>query len=71
MSGTDLTVWIISGLIAIGGGWSRYSKYKTREKIVREMVAMDPARREKVLSRLDPKLAMEIRQELLDRFRIM
>ena len=70
MSGTDLTVWIISGLIAIGVGWSRYSKYKTREKIVREMAAMDPARREKVLSRLDPKLAMEIRQELLDRFRI-
>jgi len=71
MSKTDLTVWIISGLIAVGVGWSRYSKYKTREKIVREMVAMDRERREKVLSRLDPKLAMEIRQQLLDRFRIM
>ena len=71
MSKTDLTVWIISGLIAVGVGWSRYSKYKTRERIVREMVAMDPERREKVLSRLDPKLAMEIRQQLLDRFRIM
>jgi hypothetical protein len=32
------------------------------------MAAMDPERREKVLSRLDPKTAMEIRQELMRRF---
>ena len=70
MSAVDLTVWIISALIAIGVGWSRYAKYKTRDKVVREMAAMDPERREKVLSRLNPKFAMEIRQELLDRFRI-
>jgi hypothetical protein len=70
MTTTDLTVWIISALIAIGVGSSRYAKMKTRNKIVREMAAMDPERREKVLSRLNPKFAMEIRQELLDRFRI-
>ena len=70
MTTTDLTVWIISALIAIGVGWSRYAKMKTRNKIVREMAAMDPERREKVLSRLNPKLAMEIRQDLLDRFRM-
>jgi hypothetical protein len=70
MTTTDLTVWTISGLIAVGVGWSRYAKMKTRNRIVREMAAMDPERREKVLSRLNPSLAMEIRQELLDRFRI-
>lgn len=70
MTATDLTVWIISALIALGVGWSRYAKAKTRNKIVREMAAMDPKRREQVLSRLNPKLALEIRQDLLDRFRI-
>lgn len=70
MTATDLTVWIISALIALGVGWSRYAKMKTRNKIVREMAAMDPKRRELVLSRLNPKLALEIRQDLLDRFRI-
>jgi hypothetical protein len=70
VSTTDLTVWIISALLAVGVGWSRYAKIKTRNKVVREMVAMDPEQREKVLSRLNPKFAMEIRQELLDRYRI-
>jgi len=70
MTNTDLTVWIISALIALGVGWSRYAKMKTRNKIVREMAAMDPKRREQILSRLNPKLALEIRQDLLDRFRI-
>ena len=70
MTATDLTVWIISALIAIGIGWSRYAKAKTLNKIVRDMAAMDPEKREKLLSRLTPKFAMEIRQELLDRFRI-
>ncbi len=32
---------------------------------------MDAAHRKKMLSRLTPKLAMEVRQELLERFRIM
>ena len=31
---------------------------------------MDPVRREKVLSRLRPELAMELRQQLMERFRI-
>jgi hypothetical protein len=70
ITGTDLTVWIISALIAIGIGWSRYAKWKTREKIVHELAAMDPERREKTLSRMNPKHAMEIRQELMKRFRL-
>jgi len=68
ITGTDITVWVISALLAVGIGWSRYAKWKTRDKLVREMAAMDPERREKVLSRLDPKTAMEIRQELMKRF---
>ncbi|PYJ73489.1 MAG: hypothetical protein DME75_01415 [Verrucomicrobia bacterium] len=66
----DITVWIISAFLAIGIGWSRYSKWRTRDKLVRELAAMDPERREKVLSRLNPKLAMEARQELMRRFHI-
>ena len=69
LTGTDITVWIISALLAIGIGWSRYAKWKTRDKLARELAAMDRDRREKVLSRLSPKLAMEIRQELMKRFR--
>jgi len=61
-------VWVISALLAAGIGWSKYAKWRTRNKLVREMAAMDPDRREKVLSRLDPKTAMEIRQELMKRF---
>ena len=71
ITGTDITVWSIAAALAIGVGWSRYSKWKTRDKLVREMAAMDPDRREKVLSRLNPKLALEIREQLMERFRIM
>lgn len=70
MSGTDITVWIISGLLAIGIGWTKYAKWKTRNKVVRDLAAMDPERREKVLSRMSPELAMEARQELMRRFHI-
>ncbi len=63
----DITVWTISALVAIGVGWSRYAKVKTRDKLVRELAAMDPERREKVLSRLNPKLAMEVREHLIKR----
>jgi len=70
ITGTDITVWIISTLIAVGIGWSKYSKYKTRDKLVRDLAAMDPERREKLLSRLQPDLQMEIRQELMKRFRL-
>jgi len=70
ITGTDITVWIISALIAFGIGWSKYSKYKTRDKLVRELAAMDPERREKLLSRLQPDLQLEMRQELMKRFRL-
>ena len=70
ITGTDITVWTISALLAIGIGLSRYAKYKTRDRLTRELAAMDPERREKVLSRMDPNLAMEIRQELMKRFRM-
>jgi hypothetical protein len=43
---------------------------ETRDKLVRELAAMDPNRHEKVLSRLDPKLAIEIREQLMKRFRM-
>ncbi len=67
---TDITVWTISAFLAIGIGWSRYAKWKTRDKLARELAAMDPDRRAKVLSRLDPKLATEIREQLMKRFRM-
>jgi hypothetical protein len=70
VSGTDVTVWIISALLAIGIGSSKYAKWKTRNKLVRELAAMDPERREKVLSRMNPEHAMEARQELMRRFHI-
>jgi hypothetical protein len=66
----DLTVWIISALLAIGVGWSRYAKWKTRDKLVRDLAAMDPERREKVLSYLNPDLAMQAREDLMRRFNI-
>jgi hypothetical protein len=70
VTATDITVWIISALLAIGIGWSRYAKWKTRDKFVRDLAAMEPERREKVLSRMSPELAMETRQELMRRFHI-
>ena len=70
MSGTMLTVWLICALLALGVGWSRYEKRKTRDKILRELIAMDPKRRETVLNRLNPKLAMELREDLLERYQI-
>jgi hypothetical protein len=70
VTATDITVWIISALLAIGIGWGKYAKWKTRDKFVRDLAAMDPERREKVLSRMSPELAMEARQELMRRFHI-
>jgi hypothetical protein len=70
VTATDITVWIISVLLAIGIGWSRYAKWKSRDKLVRDLAAMDPERREKVLSRMSPELSMEARQELMRRFHI-
>jgi hypothetical protein len=69
VSHTDIAIWTGSGLLALGIGWSKYSKYKTREKMVREFAAMTPEQREKLLGRLQPKLQTEIREELMKRFR--
>ena len=66
----EITVWSISGLLALSIGWSKYSKYRTREKMVRDFAAMTPEQREKLLSRLQPELQMEIREELMKRFRL-
>ena len=52
-------------------GWSRYAKSKARNDLLRQLAAMDPERRNKMLSRYNPTVAMELRQELLERFRIM
>jgi hypothetical protein len=68
---TDITVWLISAFLSIGVGWSRYARWKTRDRFVRELAGMDPEQRAKVLSRLDPKTAMEAREQLMERFRIM
>ena len=70
VSDRELAVWIVSGLIALGIGLSKYSKYKSREKMVRDFAAMNPEQREKLLGRLQPDLQMEIRQELMKRFRM-
>jgi hypothetical protein len=67
---TEITVWTISALLALAVGWSRYVKMKTRDRLVRELASMDPERRQKVLSRLNPKLAAEMREQLMKRFHI-
>lgn len=68
---TDVAVWIVSAFLGIGVGWSRYAKWKTRDRLVRDLVAMQPEQRAKFLTRLDPKLALELREQLLARYRIM
>jgi len=70
VSSTDIVVWTLSGLLAVSIGLTKYSKYKAREKMVRDFAAMEPEQREKLLSRLQPELQMEIRQELMKRFRL-
>jgi hypothetical protein len=67
----DLAVWAAAALLAIGMGWSRYAKTRTRNDLLRQLAAMDVERRKKMLSRYNPKVAMELRPELLERFRIM
>ncbi|HET9418707.1 MAG TPA: hypothetical protein VFO30_05145 [Chthoniobacterales bacterium] len=68
MTKTDLIVWGISAIMAIGVGWSRYVKHKTRERLVTELAAMEREKREKILSRLNPKEAIELRERLMRRF---
>lgn len=67
---TSIILWGICLLLAVGVAWSRYEKKRTRDKFLRELIAMDPARREKVLSRLRPEMEMQLRQELMERYRI-
>ncbi len=67
----DLIVWAIALFLAIGIGWTRYSKARSHNDLVSRMARMDVEQRKKMLSRLNPKVAMEVRQDLLERFRIM
>lgn len=67
----DIVVWSISGVLAVGMGLSRYAKAKSRRDLVRQLAAMDVETRRKMLSRLHPEVAMEVRQQLLERFRIL
>jgi hypothetical protein len=67
----DIAVWAAAALLTIGIGWSRYAKMKSRNNLVRQLAAMNVEQRKKMLSRLNPKVALELRQELLERFRIM
>ena len=67
---TSIILWGICLLLAVGVAWSRYEKKRTRDKFLRELIAMDPARREKVLGRLRPDMEIQLRQELMERYRI-
>ena len=68
MTWTTITVWTISALLAAGIGWSRWEQKKTREKYLAKLAAMDHDHREKLLSRLNPKLQAEVRQQLMLRY---
>jgi len=67
----DIVVWGTSALLAIGIFWSRWAKARTRNHLVRTLAAMDPEQREKMLRRLNPTVAMEVRQDLLERYGIL
>lgn len=70
LSVRSIVIWGICLLLAVGVAWTRYEKKKTRDKLVAELMAMDQVRREKVLSRLRPDMQMELRQQLMERYRI-
>jgi hypothetical protein len=67
---SSIVLWTICLLLAVGVAWTRYEKKKTRDGFLRELVAMDPDRREKVLSRLRPDMQTDLRQQLMERYRI-
>ena len=67
-SWSSIIVWAISALLAAGIGWSRWEKRKTRDKYLAELAALDREHREKLLSRLNPEVAMEVRQQLMLRY---
>lgn len=70
ISFSSIVLWFICLLLAVGVAWTRYEKKKTRDRFLRELVAMDPDRREKVLSRLRPDMQTDLRQQLMERYRI-
>ena len=63
-------MWTISALLAAGIGWSRYEKKKTRDKMLADLKAMDREARERLLSRLQPEVQNEVRQQLMLRYGI-
>jgi hypothetical protein len=65
---TSITVWIVSAILAAGIGWSRWEKKKTRDKYLGDLAAMERDARERTLSRLNPKLQTEVRQQLMLRY---
>jgi len=67
---TSIILWAICLFLAVGVAWTRYEKKKTREKFIAELLAMDPDRREKVLSRLRPDVQTDLRQGLTERYRM-
>jgi hypothetical protein len=67
-SWTSIIVWSVSAILAGGIGWSRWEKKKTRENYLAELAAFDREHREKLLSRLNPELQMEVRQQLMQRY---
>jgi hypothetical protein len=64
----DIIVWGICLVLALGIGWSKYARKKTRDKYLAELAALDGDAREKLLLRLDPKLQTELRQQLMQRY---
>ena len=69
VTSTDITVWVVSALLALGIGAGKYAKWKARNQLVRksQQWIVTPG---KILSRMNPAQAMEARQELMRRFNI-
>ena len=67
----DIVIWAASALLAIGIFSTRWAKAKTRNDLIRTLVAMPPEQRTKMLDRMNPQMAMELRQALLERYGIM
>jgi hypothetical protein len=70
ITGTSIALWALSAILAVGIWWGLNEKKKTRDTLLRELAAMDPERREKLLTRLSPRLQTEVRQQLMERFRL-
>lgn len=65
---TAIIVWTASALLAAGIGWSKYDKKKKRDKFLAELASYDAEHREKLISRLNPKVQTEVRQQLMARY---